>query len=509
MNALGELTSQVAVPEPQSPKRLSWVRVPARTRVLLISAAVLIPCFWHSRIQAGDLSSHLYNAWLADLIGQGKAPGLAIVSQRTNVLFDWIIAALIKHLGVAAAEHIAVPLVVLVFFWGAFAMVSSMSGTRPWYILTFLAMLSYGWVFHMGFMNFYLALGLCFWAVALLWKPTWSSGAGAVLLLGTAWLAHALPVAWAVGALAYMWIARRILPRDRIFLLLFTLVALVFGRHFILTHLATRWSADQAVSMTGADQISVFSSKYYPLEVILLGVWLSLFLGLLDKEGEEQVLCGIPFQLCAILAACVLLLPGSVLLPGHDHALRFVSERMSLIVAVTVCVLLGRTAPVAHEKTTIAVLMGLFFSFLYVDTRALNHVEDLMEQSVAQLPPNARVVSALCDERKYVNLVGHTLDRVCIGRCYSYANHEPPSGAFRIRTTAPNPVVAAEQRDSDALQEGTYVVKPGDEPIYQLYLRGNYLDMRQLKAGDVTGSTCFESTPSPGSAFHVRIPGSN
>jgi len=131
MNALGELTSQVAVPEPQNPKRLSRVHASARTRVLLISAAVLIPCFWHSRIQAGDLSSHLYNAWLADLIGQGKAPGLAIVSQRTNVLFDWIIAALIKHLGVAAAEHIAVPLVVLVFFWGAFAMVSSMSGTRP------------------------------------------------------------------------------------------------------------------------------------------------------------------------------------------------------------------------------------------------------------------------------------------------------------------------------------------------------------------------------------------
>src|SRR5882762_2573815 len=351
MNALGELTRQVAVPEPQNPKRLSRVRVPARTRVLLISAAVLIPCFWHSRIQAGDLSSHLYNAWLADLIGQGKAPGLAIVSQRTNVLFDWIIAALIKHLGVAAAEHIGVPLVVLVFFWGAFAMVSAMSGTRPWYVLTFLAMLSYGWVFHMGFMNFYLALGLCFWAVALFWKPTWASVAGAVLLLGTAWLAHALPVAWAVGALAYMWIARRILPRDRIFLLLFTLVALVFGRHFILTHLATRWSADQAVSMTGADQISVFSSKYYPLEVILLGVWLSLFLGLLDKEGEEQVLFGIPFQLCVILAASVLLLPGSVLLPGYDHALRFVSERMSLIVAVTVCVLLGRAAPLGHEKT--------------------------------------------------------------------------------------------------------------------------------------------------------------
>jgi hypothetical protein len=37
---------------------------------------------------AGDLSSHLYNAWLAELIGQGRAPGLVIVEQHTNVLFE-------------------------------------------------------------------------------------------------------------------------------------------------------------------------------------------------------------------------------------------------------------------------------------------------------------------------------------------------------------------------------------------------------------------------------------
>src|SRR5713226_2973733 len=63
-------------------------------RVALISALVLVPCFWQAHIQAVDLSSHLYNAWLSILIGEGKAPGLAIVSQRTNVLFDIILAGL-------------------------------------------------------------------------------------------------------------------------------------------------------------------------------------------------------------------------------------------------------------------------------------------------------------------------------------------------------------------------------------------------------------------------------
>src|SRR2546423_6093331 len=116
MNALDEPSTHAAVPEPKSPTRQSWVHMPERTRVLLISGLVLIPCFWHSRIQAGDLSSHLYNAWLANLIEQGKGPRLTLVSQRTNVLFDWIIAAPIKPMGVAATANIAVPPVALTFF---------------------------------------------------------------------------------------------------------------------------------------------------------------------------------------------------------------------------------------------------------------------------------------------------------------------------------------------------------------------------------------------------------
>ena len=50
------------------------------TRVLGISAALLLPCFWHRHIEAGDLGSHLYNAWLAQLIENGQAPGLYLAT---------------------------------------------------------------------------------------------------------------------------------------------------------------------------------------------------------------------------------------------------------------------------------------------------------------------------------------------------------------------------------------------------------------------------------------------
>ncbi len=214
-------------------------------RVSLISLLVLVPCFWQSRIQAGDLSSHLYNAWLSILIGEGKAPGLKIVPQHTNVLFDVVLAGLMRLVGPWGAEHIAVPLAVLIFFWGAFAVVCVVSRSRPWYVLTFLAMLAHGWVFHMGFMNFYLATGLSFWAFALLWKPTLRSAIAAVPLIALAAFAHAVPLAWMFGCIAYAWVAREIRPRARLILMVAAVAGLIIIRHFLIAHFPTRWSANR------------------------------------------------------------------------------------------------------------------------------------------------------------------------------------------------------------------------------------------------------------------------
>ena len=68
-------------------------------------------------------------------------------------------------------------------------------------------MLAYGWVFHMGFFNFYMALGMCFWAMALVWNPKPWRLAAAAGVLALAYLAHALPVAWCVCLLVYLAVA--------------------------------------------------------------------------------------------------------------------------------------------------------------------------------------------------------------------------------------------------------------------------------------------------------------
>ena len=143
--------------EPQGTAAVLRAR-PSNTRLSLyivgISIAVLIPVFWQSRIQAGDLSSRLYNSWLATLIEQGRVQRFELVTQWTNVLFDLLLTGLFKSVGAAAAQRIAVSLCVLNFVWGAFVLLNTVSRTRAWRLFPYIVILAYGWVFHLGLLNF-------------------------------------------------------------------------------------------------------------------------------------------------------------------------------------------------------------------------------------------------------------------------------------------------------------------------------------------------------------------
>ena len=61
-----------------------------------------------------------YNAWLAQLIQRGQAPGLWLSGQHTNVLFDFLLSGLGSLFGLHARGTDAVSLSILIFFWGAF-----------------------------------------------------------------------------------------------------------------------------------------------------------------------------------------------------------------------------------------------------------------------------------------------------------------------------------------------------------------------------------------------------
>ena len=462
---------------------------------IVLSIFLLAPVYWQPRVQAGDLSSHIYNAWLAQLIETGRAHGLVIVSQTTNVLFDLMLSGLFRLFGAEVAQRISVSVAVLVFVWGAFRFISAAGGRAAWHLLPCIAMLAYGWVFHMGFFNFYLSMGLCFWVLALSWEWRARSVAIAAPLLCLAYLAHALPVVWTVSLLAYQWLARKMSPRARVYITAGCLLGMVVVQILVEHSTFTRWSVQQIRMTSGADQLWVFDGKYYMVLVGLLVVWTLLFLDLL-KDSGVQVVASIPFQFCVISAAVVFILPSTILLPGFHQSLVYIAERMSLGVGVCVCALLAAAHPrVFHRHAMVAVAV-VFFGFLYRDEKILNAIEDRMDRVISQLPAGQRILSGVDDPYLHTFGVTHMIDRACLGRCFSYANYEPSTAAFRIRAVAVNPYVTAKYEDSWRMQTGSYVVQEQDLPMLQLVLdEGGRMVVRGLKAGTPCGSTSLKALP--------------
>src|SRR5262249_39784621 len=152
----------------------------------------------------GDLGSHTYNAWLAHLAASGRAPGLHLVRQWQNVLFDLGLSALAQKLGWIGAEKLLTAACVLCFFWGAFALISVATRRAPWFLVPAIAMIAYGYTFYAGFMNYYLSLGLAFWATALFWRGNWVDWLLGAVLGFLALVAHPMGFGFLLGMVAYV-----------------------------------------------------------------------------------------------------------------------------------------------------------------------------------------------------------------------------------------------------------------------------------------------------------------
>ena len=484
-----ETASSRAVTLLRSAGRSRWIYLP-------LSLLLLLPCYWQERVQAGDLSSHIYNAWLARSIDQGQLPGLEIVPRWTNVVFDLLLLQLWRLGSADAAQRIAVALAVLVFIWGAFAFAAAVAGRRPWHVLPFIAMLAYGWVYHMGFFNFYLSMGLCFWALALLWKWSLPRAAGAAAILMVAFLAHALPVLWMGGLLVYRLLARRLPVKGRMVVIFASMASMVVLHFAIASRMHTLWSLGQIIFVSGLNQVDVFDTKYYAIEAALLVLWALPLVSLIRSEGVGQSISqsmeSMPLQFAIVTAAGVFLLPTEVLLPAYQNVLAFIADRMSLGVAICLMAALAPVRPKRFECYAAILVALVFFGFLYADERSLNDFEDHMQQAVANLPPGQRVVSAFTDPDLNVNALAHMIDRVCIGHCYSYANYEPSSGQFRVQATGENRYVAYPSSRARALEIGVDIVRETDLPLYLMDFAANgTIAVKSVAAGTPLAATSW------------------
>jgi hypothetical protein len=457
-------------------------------RVIAISLVVLLPCFWHRRIEAGDLGSHTYNAWLAQLIGRGQAPGLYIARQWTNVLGDLLLAHLGRLLGLPTAERIVVSLSVLIFFWGAFALIHAASMRSPWLLTPAIAMLAYGWTFQMGFLNYYLSLGLAFFAVALFWRADGVRGWICGLLLSVfSLVAHPIGFLWLAGTSVYVIIAKRGWARWMLFpLALFASASVHFyvrGRYVtsdpILRHFYL---------FIGPDQLVVFGHRY---RLVALGFL--LMCGCIVAAGvagdvhraEFWRTLRTPLELGVLAVFTTAMFWGGISVSGYSMSLGFLPQRVSLISAVLLLCSLGCMLPHRWHLIALSLCAAIFFLFLYQDTGTINRMEENAENQLGTLPRGSRVIATIWPPPGWRVGVEHIFDRACINHCFAYSNYEPSTKQFRIRVNSGSPVVVASAAAGLAMREGRYVVKAEDLPLKQ-FCQCNPEDLTQFCLRDLT-----------------------
>lgn len=465
-------------------------------RALRVSVAILIPCFWQRHIQAGDLASHVYNAWLAQLVGEGKAPGVYTVWQWQNVLVDLMLLKLGRIFGYVAAEKIAVSLCVLVFFWGVFTLISVATRKRPWMLAPGLAMLAYSYVFYMGFMNYYLSLGLACFGLAALWHGERHGILLALLLTPLTLLAHPLGFLWLVAAGAYRLLWPRMKgweewlpPAAAIGIGLF--VRWVLARH---PEFQPDWPDKPFFQWNGADQFWVFrpATRYVMLAMIVF-VAAATLLDLLPwrrekGNGKERRLFPEFYAVAFFLTS---LLPENLRPDENAGWIGLLVTRLTLISAIFIFCWLGTLRPRKWHFVALAACAAVYFTFIYRDTSLANRMEENAERITRELPVGTRVIATIVEPSDYRMVTLHVVDRACVGHCFLYSNYEAATKQFRLRVNEGSPVAVSSTDDSEDMQSGSYEVQDEDLPLKEIYQCDaedwTKLCIRDLKAGEKNG----------------------
>jgi hypothetical protein len=430
----------------------------------IVSVLVVLPLLCLPRLLAGDFPSHVYNAWLANQIHRGELPGLAISWQTSNIAADVLLAALLRISNVYIAEHLVGALTVLVLFWGSYRFIRALSGRDPLWLAPLIAVLTYGFVFQMGLLNFCLSLGFCFFLFAQGLKEP-KDWVAMVCLAALAWVSHPLPLLWLAGSLAFYGIAAWCNALYRALVLALAVLFLGVINHLMVTHLLAGWQPHGWMEISGAAQLEIFGKGYHRLAlfyVALTAVLLGVVLFTRREQRMQLVLCFFLLQ-----AAAVFLLPYQALVPGSPASFDLITARFSLISGVALLALLNFARSTSPARMAIGALTAAYFVLLIADTRSLDALSTNLDATVRTLPAGARVLMGNVKPPHDGAVPVHfMLERSCIGHCYAYANFEPSTGHFRVRAIAPNPYVIPDNSMVAELNSGKHVLREFEEPLY-------------------------------------------
>jgi hypothetical protein len=484
-------------------------------RSLVISVVLLTPCLWHAHIEAGDLASHVYNAWLTHLIKTGQTPGLWLARRWNNILFDYMLVGLGNIVGWGATEKIAAGLAVLIFFWGAFLLVGAMTQRVPWPSVPCLAMAAYGWMFENGFMNCYMSVGLAFAGLAILIQAKGCERGWVALLIPLIWLAHPFGMALLIGGGTYVVVREQLGPVGRNFAFV-AVGLLLLGIHLVFRYrypLNVTWSYDMGGSWShaptvfhdGIDQLVTYGPHYFlPARSFRILAWCCILIDVLRRRHEPQWWTRylIPAELYALTVLATLLMPTAIDGGSLHHmgfiSIGFVTERLTSVSIVFIICLLGVVRPQRWNAAGFGIISIIFFFFLFRDTSTINKMEDEVRRCVLTLAPNQRVVGAIRNLSGSRITIHHILARACMGHCFDYDNYEAGTPQFRVRAFGQNPFVMANGEDAYHSAIGRYIVRPADLPLVEVEQCSSNLTpmcIRELVAGETNGHVQVQTSP--------------
>jgi hypothetical protein len=198
-------------------------------------------------------------------------------------------------------------------------------------------------------------------------------------------------------------------------------------------------------------------------------------------------------ELYVIILSAIVLLPTDIdsrqLHRMGFVSIGFLSERLTTVLAVLVCCVLGAIKPQKWQLLGFSAIAVVFFGCLYGDTGAINRMEDQLDSLVRNLPPGERVVGTI-ETFSSTNVGGaHIIDRACIEHCFSYDNYEPKVAQFRVRANFGNRFVMTNRPTISDGPFDDYIVQSRDLPLIQIdpcSPGAAALCVRALGAGDKT-----------------------
>lgn len=457
------------------------------TTVAMTAAPSLIAEF-----PAGDLHTHVYNAWLSVLVARGDVTGLWLESAWTNSVVSRVIAALIEVLPPGVVERVIQFTLAEGFLWSSFRWCRVLSGRDCWEWLPALAMLSIGWTYQTGLVNWFASAGLSLWAFAIALssrRTRWM--AFPVLVIAAA--GNPLPPLWAVTSFALTLANRRSPTFGRQVLVLLVSAVVIAGAATVCAGRGSYPLMQVLTLLVGADQLWVYDEWYAVFSGALLAIWGAAAIQVFRDPAARG---GPALLVAAYSAVFMVAVPDVILFPGYNVPAFYLARRGTVLAGVAVTAALARARPTAPRSAALVCAAAGWMALLVIDWSTMTRLQRDMNRAVAHLPPGSRLVSSTGD------LFDPALYSACSGRCFVWNNYQPASGAFSLRASEKNSFVIGRFQEYMALETGTYRVPELPFPMWEVApcaepAPARNICVRLLAQGDVVRRGCARYVSGP------------